>query len=413
MERSWACMDGNEAAARVAHALSEVIAVYPITPATPMGEYSDAWTAEGRTNLWGSVPEVIEMQSEAGAAGAMHGAVQKGALATTFTASQGLLLMIPNMFKLAGELSPVVLHVAARTIATHALSIFGDHSDVMSARSTGWAMLCASSVQEAHDFSLVSHAATLRSRVPFMHFFDGFRTSHEIDKIELLDSADLRALIREDDVLAHRLRGLSPDRPVLRGSAQNPDVFFQAREASTPFHEAVPGIVQAAFDELAERVGRRAWGRADGLRGGCGRGNRGRAGLPRREGRRTQGAPLPAVPGGRAAGRTAGDGKAHHRPGPLQGAGRARRPPLPRRRDRAVRGRRHRPAGHRCPLRVVLQGVHPVHGQGLLRRAPSPQAPPAHHRRHHRRRLALQRRPRSGVHSAEPGGAGGLLRPRR
>ncbi len=257
MERSWACMDGNEAAARVAHALSEVIAVYPITPATPMGEYSDAWTAEGRTNLWGSVPEVVEMQSEAGAAGAMHGAVQKGALATTFTASQGLLLMIPNMFKLAGELSPVVLHVAARTIATHALSIFGDHSDVMSARSTGWAMLCASSVQEAHDFSLVSHAATLRSRVPFMHFFDGFRTSHEIDKIELLDSADLRALIREDDVLAHRLRGLSPDRPVLRGSAQNPDVFFQAREASTPFHEAVPGIVQAAFDELAERVGRR------------------------------------------------------------------------------------------------------------------------------------------------------------
>src|SRR5450759_2916448 len=257
MERSWACMDGNEAAARVAHALSEVIAVYPITPATPMGEYSDAWTAEGRTNLWGSVPEVVEMQSEAGAAGAMHGAVQKGALATTFTASQGLLLMIPNMFKLAGELSPVVLPVEARTIATHALSIFGDHSDVMSARSTGWAMLCASSVQEAHDFSLVSHAATLRSRVPFMHFFDGFRTSHEIDKIELLDSADLRALIREDDVLAHRLRGLSPDRPVLRGSAQNPDVFFQAREASTPFHEAVPGIVQAVFDELAERVGRR------------------------------------------------------------------------------------------------------------------------------------------------------------
>jgi pyruvate-ferredoxin/flavodoxin oxidoreductase len=257
MERTWACMDGNEAAARVAHALSEVIAIYPITPASPMGEYSDAWTAEGRKNLWGSVPEVVEMQSEAGAAGALHGAVQKGALSTTFTSSQGLLLMIPNMFKLAGELSPVVLHVAARTLATHALSIFGDHSDVMSARSTGWAMLCASSVQEAHDFSLVSHAATLRSRVPFMHFFDGFRTSHEIDKIELLDDTDLRALIREDDVLAHRFRGLTPDRPVLRGSAQNPDVFFQAREASTPFHAAVPGIVQEVFDELAERVGRR------------------------------------------------------------------------------------------------------------------------------------------------------------
>ena len=256
MGRMVACLDGNEAAARVAHALSEVVAIYPITPASPMGEHADAWTAAGRTNLWGSVPEVVEMQSEAGAAGALHGAVQKGALATTFTASQGLLLMLPNMFKIAGELTPTVIHVAARAVATHALSIFGDHSDVMAARSTGWAMLCAGSVQEAHDLALVAHAATLRSRVPFLHFFDGFRTSHEIDKIELLDDDDLRALVREDDVLAHRLRGLSPDHPVLRGSSQNPDVFFQAREAANPFYDAVPATVTEVMDELAARTGR-------------------------------------------------------------------------------------------------------------------------------------------------------------
>src|SRR5215211_4177287 len=236
--RSWTTVDGNEAAARVAHALSEVIAIYPITPASPMGELADAWSAAGRVNLWGSVPEVLEMQSEAGAAGALHGAVQKGALGTTFTASQGLLLMLPNMFKIAGELTPAVIHVAARSVATHALSIFGDQSDVMAARMTGWAMLAASSVQEAQDFALVAHAASLRTRVPFLHFFDGFRTSHEIDKMRLLSDDDLRALVREDDVLAHRMRGLSPDRPVLRGSAQNPDVFFQAREAANRFHDA-------------------------------------------------------------------------------------------------------------------------------------------------------------------------------
>ena len=184
--REWVCVDGNEAAARVAYALSEVIAIYPITPASPMGEYADDWATAGRENLWGQVPSVIEMQSEAGAAGTLHGALQKGALATTFTASQGLLLMVPNMFKIAGELTPAVIHVAARTIATHALSIFGDHSDVMHARTTGWAMLAASSVQEAHDFALVAHAATLKSRVPFLHFFDGFRTSHELAKIALL-----------------------------------------------------------------------------------------------------------------------------------------------------------------------------------------------------------------------------------
>jgi pyruvate-ferredoxin/flavodoxin oxidoreductase len=253
----WICVDGNEAAARVAYACSEVVAVYPITPASQMGEHADDWSAAGRPNLWGVVPDVVEMQSEAGAAGALHGAVQKGALGSTFTASQGLLLMVPNMFKIAGELTPAVIHVAARAIATHALSIFGDHSDVMHARSTGWAMLCASSVQEAQDFALIAHAATLRARVPFLHFFDGFRTSHEVNRIVALDDSDVRALVREDDVVAHRLRGLTPDAPVLRGTAQNPDVFFQAREAANPFYDAVPGIVAEVMDELAARTGRR------------------------------------------------------------------------------------------------------------------------------------------------------------
>jgi pyruvate-ferredoxin/flavodoxin oxidoreductase len=252
-----ACLDGNEAAARVAYELSELISIYPITPASPMAEHCDDWAAAGRPNLWGDVPSVVELQSEAGAAGTLHGALQAGSLATTFTASQGLLLMIPNMFKIAGELTPAVIHVAARALATHALSIFGDHSDVMHARSAGWAMLAAGSVQEAHDFALVAHAATLRSRVPFLHFFDGFRTSHEVNRIELLDADDLRALVREDDVLAFRGRGLTPDGPSVRGTAQNPDVFFQAREASNPFHAAVPGIVQGVFDELADRTGRR------------------------------------------------------------------------------------------------------------------------------------------------------------
>src|SRR5512134_2799556 len=222
-----------------------------------MGELADAWSARGQTNLWGTVPEVIEMQSEAGAAGALHGAVMKGSLATTFTASQGLLLMLPNMFKIAGELTPAVIHVAARAVATHALSIFGDHSDVMAARSTGFAMLCASSVQEAHDFALVAHAATLRSRVPFLHFFDGFRTSHEVNRIELLDDADLHALVDEAAILAHRARRQTPDAPQLRGTAQNPDVFFQAREASNPFYAAVPGVVADCFEALAARTGRR------------------------------------------------------------------------------------------------------------------------------------------------------------
>ena len=251
-----AVVDANEAVARVAHAYSEVIPIYPITPASPMAEHADAWSAKGRRNLWGTVPEVTSLQSEAGAAGALHGAVTRGALGTTFTASQGLLLMIPNMYKIAGELTPTVIHVAARTIATHALSIFGDHSDVMACRQTGFAMLCASSVQEAGDFAAVAHAATLASRVPFLHFFDGFRTSHELASIELLDEEVLRGLIDPRDLAAHRLRGLDPDRPVLRGTAQNPDVFFQAREAANPFYDALPGIVADTFDRLAAETGR-------------------------------------------------------------------------------------------------------------------------------------------------------------
>jgi pyruvate-ferredoxin/flavodoxin oxidoreductase len=251
-----AIIDGNEAAAWVAYRASEVIAIYPITPATPMGELADAWSAQGVPNAWGTVPQVVEMQSEGGAAGAVHGALQAGSLATTFTSSQGLLLMLPNMFKIAGELTPAVIHVAARTVATHALSIFGDHSDVMAARTTGFALLGSSSVQEAQDLAVVAHAATLRTRVPFLHFFDGFRTSHELSTVERLTEDDLRALLDEGLVAAHRARALSPDRPVLRGSAQNPDVFFQAREAVNPFYAAVAGIVQEEMARFAERSGR-------------------------------------------------------------------------------------------------------------------------------------------------------------
>ncbi len=250
-------LDGNEAAARIAHLASEVIAIYPITPASPMGEFADDWSAKGRPNLWGVVPEVVELQSEAGAAGTLHGAVTRGALGTTFTASQGLLLMLPNMFKIAGELTPTVIHVAARTVATHALSIFGDHSDVMAARTTGWAMLCASSVEEAGDFAAIAHAATLETRIPFLHFFDGFRTSHELQTVDVLSADQLRSLISDERVAEHRERGLDPDRPVIRGTAQNPDVFFQAREACNPYHDRVAGVVEATMDRLADLCGRR------------------------------------------------------------------------------------------------------------------------------------------------------------
>ncbi len=253
---SFITVDGNEATARIAHRLSEVIAIYPITPASPMGELSDAWSQAGVKNLWGAVPEVLEMQSEAGAAGAVHGALQTGALTTTFTASQGLLLMIPNLYKIAGELLPAVIHVAARSLATHALSIFGDHSDVMAARQTGMAMLASGSVQEAQDLALIAHAATLRCRVPFLHFFDGFRTSHEVSKIVAVDDEVIKAMIDDDLVVEHRLRALDPDQPVVRGTAQNPDVFFQAREAANPYHLRVPETVKAEMDRFATLTGR-------------------------------------------------------------------------------------------------------------------------------------------------------------
>ena len=256
MSKTYLTIDGNEAAASVAHRLSEVCAIYPITPSSNMGEWADEWSALGKKNIWGTVPTVIEMQSEGGASGAVHGALQTGALTTTFTASQGLLLMIPNMFKIAGELTSTVFHVSARTIATHALSIFGDHSDVMAVRSTGWALLASANVQEAHDMALIAMAATLKSRIPFLHFFDGFRTSHEVQKIEGLSDDDLRYMIDDALVMAHRGRALSPDRPVVRGTAQNPDVFFQAREAGNNFYTATPGIVQEMMDKFAARIGR-------------------------------------------------------------------------------------------------------------------------------------------------------------
>jgi pyruvate-ferredoxin/flavodoxin oxidoreductase len=256
-QRSQIVTDGNGAAASIAYRCNEVVAIYPITPASPMGEAADAWAGKGRTNVWGTVPTVMEMQSEGGAAGALHGSLQGGALTTTFTASQGLLLMIPNMFKIAGELAPAVIHVAARTVATHALSIFGDHSDVMATRSTGWAMLASSSVQEVHDLALIAQAATLESRIPFVHFFDGFRTSHELKRIAELTDDDIRELIPLEAVLAHRNRRLDPDRPVLRGTAQNPDVFFQAREAANPFYEQTPGLVATAMERFAVLTGRR------------------------------------------------------------------------------------------------------------------------------------------------------------
>ena len=256
MTRRMSIVDGNEAAASVAYRLSEVIAIYPITPSSPMGEWSDQWNSEKKKNIWGAIPDVIEMQSEGGAAGALHGALQAGALSTTFTASQGLLLMIPNMYKIAGELTAAVIHVAARTLATHALSIFGDHSDVMATRATGFALLASNSVQEASDFAAIAHAATLEARVPFLHFFDGFRTSHEVNMITPIGDDDLRALVDEKFVRQHRERALSPDRPIMRGTAQNPDVFFQAREACNPFYLACPTIVQDVMDRFARHTGR-------------------------------------------------------------------------------------------------------------------------------------------------------------
>src|SRR5215208_915908 len=251
-----ATIDGNEAAVSVAYRLNEVCCIYPITPSSPMAELADEWSSQQRPNVFGTVPAVVEMQSEGGAAGAMHGALQSGALTTTFTASQGLLLMIPNMYKIAGELTPTVLHVAARSLAAQGLSIFGDHSDVMAVRQTGFALLASASVQEAHDLALVAQAATLETRVPFVHFFDGFRTSHELNTIEMLSDDDLRALVPEALVRAHRDRALSPERPFIRGTAQNPDVHFQARETVNPFYARLPGVVEDLIARLGERTGR-------------------------------------------------------------------------------------------------------------------------------------------------------------
>ncbi len=256
MARQKVTIDANEAVAYVAYRMNEVIALFPITPSSPMGEHSDEWAAKGVKNLWGTVPSIMEMQSEGGAAGAVHGALSTGAMTTTFTASQGLLLMIPNMYKIAGELTSTVFHVTARALAPHALSIFGDQSDVMATRQTGFALIASNSVQEAHDMALIAQAATLKSRVPFLHFFDGFRTSHEVKKIEQLDLEDMHAMIDDELVVAHRERALRPEKPVVRGTAQNPDVFFQGREACNQFYAATPAIVQEAMDKFAGIVGR-------------------------------------------------------------------------------------------------------------------------------------------------------------
>ncbi|MCU0519145.1 MAG: pyruvate:ferredoxin (flavodoxin) oxidoreductase, partial [Anaerolineae bacterium] len=255
-ERIMTTIDGNTACATVAHKTNEVIAIYPITPSTSMGELADELSARGQKNIWGTVPLVVEMQSEGGAAGAVHGALQTGALTTTFTASQGLLLMIPNMYKIAGELTPTVFHVSARSLSAQALSIFGDHSDIAAIRGTGWALLCSNSVQEAQDFALIAQAATLESRVPFVHFFDGFRTSSEVNKIEELSDEVLRAMVSDDLVQAHRARSLNPEHPVARGTSQGPDVYFQGRETVNPFYVQVPAIIQKAMDKFAALTGR-------------------------------------------------------------------------------------------------------------------------------------------------------------
>ncbi|MBT8065628.1 MAG: pyruvate:ferredoxin (flavodoxin) oxidoreductase, partial [Gammaproteobacteria bacterium] len=249
-------LEGNEAVARVAYSVSEVFSIYPITPSTPMAEQADVWSAARKKNIWGRVPDIIEMQSESGAAGTAHGALQTGALTTTFTASQGLMLMLPNMYKIAGELTSAVFHVAARSLAAQALSIFGDHQDVMAARTTGFGQLASSSVQTAQDLALIAHSATLEARVPFIHFFDGFRTSHEVSKIDLLEEDEIRAMMNNDLVYAHRSRALNPDNPFIRGTAQNPDVYFQGRESVNRFYHETPGIVQKTMDRFAEITGR-------------------------------------------------------------------------------------------------------------------------------------------------------------
>ncbi len=379
-------VDGNEAAASVAYRLNEVVAIYPITPSSPMGEWADQWMAEGAKNIWGTVPDVIEMQSEGGAAGALHGALQGGALATTFTASQGLLLMIPNMYKIAGELTSAVIHVAARTLATHALSIFGDHSDVMATRQTGFALLAANSVQEAHDLALIAQAATLEARVPFLHFFDGFRTSHEVNLINELSDDDLRALIDDELVRAHRERAMSPDRPILRGTAQNPDVFFQARETINPFYRACPTIVQNVMDRFAQRIGRSYhlfdyYGAPDAERVVILMGSGVGAAEETVEALQARGEKVGVLKvrlfrpfdGGELPCGTSQHGQVDRRPRPHQGAGRDRRAALPRHsvglcRAHLLRSGDHHAAHHRRTLWPIVEGIHPGDGQGGVRR---------------------------------------------
>ena len=429
-QRSVVTVDGNEAAASVAHRLSEVIAIYPITPSSAMGELADEWSVEGRTNLWGRVPDVMEMQSEGGAAGAIHGALQAGALATTFTASQGLLLMIPNLYKIAGELTSFTMHVAARTVATHALSIFGDHSDVMACRQVGFALLCSGSAQEAHDLACVAHAASLESRVPFLHFFDGFRTSHEERKIELLTDDDLRHMISEDAVRAHRERALNPERPVLRGTAANPDSYFQAREASNRFYDACPEIVQRTMDRFAALTGR-AYRLFDyvghpeaervivlmgsGARGGPRDGGLALSRAARRWGCSRSGSigpSPPSLPGGAPP-----DGALPGRTRPHEGARARWATPAPGRGLAALRRRRRErraPARRGRSLRDLLEGVRSRHGEGGLRRAGAGRAEaPLHHRHQGRRHPHLAPlRPRLR-HRARRTDARRLLRPRR
>ena len=399
-----ATIDGNEATAWVAFRCSEVCCIFPITPSSPMAELADEWSSKGRTNLWGTVPAVVEMQSEGGAAGALHGALQGGALGTTFTASQGLLLMIPNMYKIAGELTSAVMHVAARSLAAQALSIFGDHSDVMAVRQTGFALLSAASVQEAHDLALVAHAATLETRVPFVHFFDGFRTSHELQTIEMLEDEDVRALVSDELVLAHRARGLSPERPFIRGTAQNPDIYFQARESVNPFYARVPDACRARWTDwgsapaatTARGLLRRPGGRAGPGRDGLRRRHRARDGrLPASTGRtggRGAAQALPALPRARAGGRATAERAAGGRSGPDQGARLSRRAAVPGRARGVERSARHRGArgdadGDRRSIRPVLEGVHTGDGRRRVRGARTRAAEAAVHDRDQRRRL--------------------------
>ena len=378
-KRQMVTIDGNEATTSIAHRVNEICAIYPITPSSNMGELADEWSGKGMKNIWGTVPLVIEMQSEGGAAGTVHGALQTGALTTTFTASQGLLLMIPNMYKIAGELTSTVFHIAARAIAAQGLSIYGDHQDVMACRQTGWAMISSGSVQEAHDLALIAQASTLKSRIPFLHFFDGFRTSHEVTKIEQLTDDDLRTMIDDDLVRAHRARALSPEHPVLRGTAQNPDVYFQGRETVNPYYTAVPGIVQEQMDKFAKLAGRqyhlfdlyrragcRAGGDPDGFRRRNSGSNRQVSGREGRKGWCHPGTIVPTLLKRNPCKSPARLGQIHRRARPHQGTGCRRRTALSGCHQCALRERSHEHQGHRRALRPVLEGIHPCHGQGCV-----------------------------------------------